>query len=59
MDADDPIAFFIAWTVYGTHLQGDENGWRKWRHGNQEARPQLAQWHRERLTYAVLLLVPE
>lgn len=23
MNNDDPIAFFITWTVYGTFLQGD------------------------------------
>ena len=59
MNSDDPIAFFITWTVYGTHLQGDERGWRRRRHGDQEPQPQLAQWHRERLTHPVILLTPE
>ena len=26
-NADDPIAFFITWTCYGTWLPGDERGW--------------------------------
>ena len=59
MNSDDPIAFFITWTVYGTHLQGDERGWRERRHGDQEPQPRLAQWHRERLTHPVILLTPE
>ena len=59
MNSDDPIAFFITWTVYGTHLQGDERGWRRRRHGDQEPQPQLAQWHQERLTHPVILLTPE
>jgi hypothetical protein len=33
MNSDDPIAYFITWTVYGTHLQGDERGWRRRRKG--------------------------
>ncbi len=27
MNNDDPIAFFITRTVYGTFLQGDLRGW--------------------------------
>jgi hypothetical protein len=59
MQPDDPIAFFITWTVYGSHLQGDELGWRRRRTGNQLPQPQLAQWRRERLKYDVILLSPE
>jgi hypothetical protein len=59
MLADDPIAFFITWTVYGSHLQGDEPGWRRRRQGERLPRPRLAQWRRERLKYEVLLLSPE
>ena len=59
MNLDEPIAFFITWTVYGSHLQGDERGWRRRRKGAQEPQPRLAQWRRERLKHAVLLLTPE
>lgn len=57
--ADDPLAYFITWTVYGTHLQGDLRGWRKRRKGNQLAQAKLAEWHHERLNHDVLLLSPE
>ena len=59
MNSDEPIAFFLTWTVYGTHLQGNDLGWRKRRRGNQEPRPGLAKWHQERLTHAVVLLSAE
>jgi len=26
-NTDDPIAFFLTWTTYGTWLPGDERGW--------------------------------
>jgi hypothetical protein len=58
MLADEPIAFFVTWTVYGTHLQGDERGWRQRRHGDQSPQPRLAEWRRERLKHDVLLLSP-
>ncbi len=54
--SDDPIAFFITWTVYGTHLQGDERGWRKRRHGEQPPEPTMAQWRGDRLSHPVILL---
>jgi REP element-mobilizing transposase RayT len=56
---DEPIAFFITWSVYGSHVQGDERGWRRRRHGEQIPQPGLAQWRRERLKHDVMLLVPE
>ena len=59
MNSDDPIAFFITWTVYGTHLQGDERGWRQRRKGKQPPQPRLAEWRRERLKHDVVLLSPE
>ncbi len=59
MNSNEPLAFFITWTVYGTHLQGDERGWRRRRKGWQEPRPQLAQWRQDRLLHQVLLLSPE
>ena len=30
---DDPIAYFITWSTYGTWLPGDERGWVEYRHG--------------------------
>jgi REP element-mobilizing transposase RayT len=32
-NADDPIAYLITWTTYGTWLPGDERGWQKWGEG--------------------------
>ena len=59
MGNDDPIAFFITWTVFGSHLQGDERGWRRRRKGLQLPEPQLEKWHMERLTFDVVLLSHE
>lgn len=56
MNNDEPLAYFITWTVYGTFLQGDERGWRKRRKGHQTPQPKLAQWNRERLTHEIRLL---
>lgn len=56
---DDPLAFFITWTIYGSHLQGDHDGWRLRRKGYQSPQPQLALWHRKRLKYEVKLLSPD
>ena len=59
MNSDSPIAFFITWTVYGTHLQGDERGWRRRRKGDQQPEPRLAQWRRQRLQHDVFELSSE
>lgn len=56
MNTDEPLAFFITWTIYGTYLQGDDRGWRRRRKGRQSPQPKLAQWRRERLKYSILLL---
>lgn len=56
---DDPVAFFITWTIYGSHLQGDEHGWRQRRKGWQEPRPRLAEWRRAKLTFPILPLFRE
>jgi len=58
MNADDPIAYFITWTVYGTYLQGDERGWRR-QMRIEQPQPRLAQWHKERLKHSLILLSPE
>src|SRR5437773_452209 len=59
MLADEPLAFFVTWSVYGSHLQGDERGWRQRRHGEQQPQPRLAEWRRERLQHEVLRLSAE
>ena len=59
MPADEPIAYFITWTVYGTHLQGDEHGWRRRGHGEQLPRPRLERWRGKRLKHDILLLSRE
>ncbi len=59
MNSDDPIAFFITWTVYGTRHQGHEGGWRRRGEGEQPVQPRLAEWRRERLKYDVILLSTE
>ncbi len=53
---DEPLAYFITWTVHGTFLQGDERGWRKRGRGEQNAQPKLAEWRRERLKHPIELL---
>lgn len=56
---DEPLGYFITWTVYGTFLQGDERWWRKKRRGSQAPQPRLEQWHRDRLKHDAILLSPE
>jgi REP element-mobilizing transposase RayT len=46
---DNPLAYFITWTCYGTWLPGDERGWTKWHKGMRSSRPQLCEWIRQRL----------
>lgn len=53
---DEPVGFFITWTVYGTFLQGDARWWRKRNSGEQPPQPLLEQWHRDRLKHDVILL---
>jgi REP element-mobilizing transposase RayT len=53
---DEPIGFFITWTVYGTFLQGDQRWWRKRNAGEKPPQPMLEQWHRDRLNHEVILL---
>ena len=38
---EDPIAFFITWTCYGTWLPGDERGWHQWGKGGIRPRNEL------------------
>jgi REP element-mobilizing transposase RayT len=59
MVINEPMAFFITWTVYGSHLQGDAPGWRRRRGGNQPPQSRLADWRRGRLKHDVILLSAE
>jgi REP element-mobilizing transposase RayT len=56
---DEPLAFYLTWTVYGCFLQGDIRGWRKWGKGIQAPQPRLSQWRSERLKYPVLVFDDE
>ena len=47
---DDPTAFFITWTCYGTWLPGDDRGWTKWHQGDQIPQPILADWCRGQMS---------
>ncbi|WP_442484682.1 hypothetical protein [Aeoliella sp. SH292] len=53
---NDPIAYFITWTVYGTFLQGDSRWWRQRTRGERAPQPLLEKWHRERLNHDIVLL---
>ncbi len=46
---DDPIAYFITWTCYGTWMPGDDRGWVRWHGGDQIAQPLLAAWCERRM----------
>lgn len=54
----DPLAYFVTWTTYGTHLQGDQRGWRKRFKGEQEPQPLLDCWRRNRLKYDAVIILP-
>jgi REP element-mobilizing transposase RayT len=41
---EDPLAYFMTWTCYGTWLPGDERGWTKWHKGEHIPQPLLADW---------------
>ena len=53
---NEPIAFFITWTVYGTFLQGDVRWWKARNEGEKPPQPMLEQWHRRRLNHEIMLL---
>ena len=56
---DEPLAYFITFTVYGTFLQGDARWWRSRNEGSRPPQPLLEQWHRDRLNHDVVLLDDE
>jgi REP element-mobilizing transposase RayT len=57
--SDEPLAFFITWTCYGTFLPGDERGWTKWHKGEQLPQPLLEAWCRDRMSESPVLLEPD
>ncbi len=56
---DDPIAFFITWTCYGTWMPGDDRGWTKWHRGDHVPQPLLADWCRGRMSESAIILCAE
>ena len=56
---NEPLAFFITWTVYGTFLQGDDRWWRDRDKGQRRPQPLLEAWHRDRLNHEIVLLTEE
>jgi REP element-mobilizing transposase RayT len=50
MRNDDPIAFFLTWSTYGTWLPGDARGWVEYQHGSKLPDPMLELESRARMT---------
>jgi REP element-mobilizing transposase RayT len=57
--ADDPLAYFLTWTTYGTWLPGDERGWVEKPGQFREADPLAQRIGRHRMTEEALLLDDE
>ncbi len=55
---DDPIAYFITWTTYGSWLPGDARGWVKRGAGLQAADSQREQTARLKMTEDAVVLTP-
>jgi hypothetical protein len=53
---DGPLAYFITWTCYGTHLPGDERGWTKWNMGDQLPELELQDWCQSQMKEAPVVL---
>jgi len=50
-NTEEPLAFFLTWTTYGTWLPGDDRGWnRKDESGIQQQNPTLEAAARKRMT---------
>lgn len=50
-NTDEPIAFFLTWTTYGTWLPGDERGWNRKHQGKIQApNPELEAAARKTMT---------
>jgi REP element-mobilizing transposase RayT len=58
MPHDDPIAFFLTWSTYGTWLPGDARGWVEYRRGFQLPDPILELESCARMTEDACRLAP-
>lgn len=56
---DEPLAYFLTWTTYGTWLSGDSRGWTAWKRGQQPPDPKLNARMRSRMVESELRLDPE
>ncbi|KAA1259280.1 hypothetical protein LF1_18100 [Rubripirellula obstinata] len=56
---NDPLAYFITWTVYGTFLPGDPRWWRHKKQGPSAPARGLEQWSKKRLLHPIKLLSPD
>jgi REP element-mobilizing transposase RayT len=55
---DDPIAYFLTWSTYGTWLPGDSRGWVEYRHGWSLPDPILELEARALMTEEACMLSP-
>ena len=46
---DEPLAYFLTWTTYGTWLPRDDRGWAKRKKGFQDPQPKLREWSDRKL----------
>lgn len=50
-NTDEPLAFFLTWTTYGTWLPGDQRGWNRKHEGKtQEPNPELEAAAKKKMT---------
>ena len=56
---NDPIAFFLTFTTYGTWLPGDSRGWVEYQHGWQLPDPVLQLEAQARMTEDACILNPQ
>ncbi len=50
LNTDEPLAYFLTWTTYGTWLPGDERGWnRRGEAGTQPANPLFVEMAQSRM----------
>ena len=56
---NEPLAYFITWTVYGSFLPGDARWWRHKKQGTSAPTAGLRQWSKNRLLHPIKLLTPD
>src|SRR5262245_59649720 len=59
MPNDDPIAFLLTWSTYGTWLPGDARGWVEYQHGFHLPNPILELESAARMTEDACRLAPD